>query len=495
MTELSCAVLFFFVCGASALHDWSATPIKLAPDDLLANTYFGYSVAIDGEYAVVGAPMLSSTGVAYAFKRSGNSWDAGVALSTPIEVQNTSPGARFGQSVSIKGIRIVVGAPDTKNSSGLGSVVGFAYIYQYDGYTWQLSGHALTDPDKEVDSKFGHDVSISERSANAPQNRGIIVVGAIEGLTTGSAFVFQEMAGLWDDGVRLNSTYNATTTVLGEVNDLDEFGKAVAVYENVIVVGDPGAGTIGINDFGAVFMYECSTTGTQKCEGWIRTQIPTPSPSEFARFGSDVAISKGGLVIGGEGHSFKKIRGNAYAYRQVSGAWTTGILGNPYVLDHSEIYGSDLYGTSVDIDNDLIIVGSRAANATNGTTLIAGKAHIGVYEWDNSTDDWTATALASTDPQANSQFGFSVGISGSFAIVGKPFHDSDGTLHTGEAYVFTAGSHGGLSTGAIIGIAVGAAVFASLLVLFVVMRRRKSQSYTSVATVGDAVRQLLPPSH
>ena len=72
MTELSCAVLFFFVCGASALHDWSATPIKLAPDDLLANTYFGYSVAIDGEYAVVGAPMLSSTGVAYAFKRSGN---------------------------------------------------------------------------------------------------------------------------------------------------------------------------------------------------------------------------------------------------------------------------------------------------------------------------------------------------------------------------------------------------------------------------------------
>ena len=99
---------------------------KLLPSDGAANDRFGHSVSISGDYAVVGAFLDDDngdgSGSAYLFKRSGTSW-AQEAKLLP------SDGAAvdfFGNSVSISGDYAVVGAIEDDDN---GTDAGSAYIY------------------------------------------------------------------------------------------------------------------------------------------------------------------------------------------------------------------------------------------------------------------------------------------------------------------------------------------------------------------------------
>jgi hypothetical protein len=79
---------------------------KLLPDDGATFGLFGGSVAIDGDWAVIGAP--GDAGSAYAFERSGTDWTQKATL---LAVDRAS-GDRFGHSVAVAGDTVVVGAPD-----------------------------------------------------------------------------------------------------------------------------------------------------------------------------------------------------------------------------------------------------------------------------------------------------------------------------------------------------------------------------------------------
>jgi hypothetical protein len=313
------------------------------------------------------------------------------------------------------------------------------------------------------------------------------------------------------------------------------FGVAVAVDGAAIVVGDNNVNVSG-TEMGSAHLFECWTdisTGDEPCVYWNKTHtLHNPGP-DYGHFGQAVAIDGSSIVVGAPGSDGKDpsetgpaTKGDVFAYRKVGGAWTDVIETTGwYKLSTAGVEGVDYYGGAVDIDNDLIIVGSSGAIITwtnttssfNSTTNVttygtqvinttgAGVAYIGVYEWDNTTADWERGTLYAAKPtsevghQDNAFFGFSVAVSGKFAIVGEPRRDLTLT-HTniGEAYVFTAGSHGGgLSTGAIIGIVLGALALLLLVGLYVHKRRNSSgPSYSMVesgqSTIGDALRTFLP---
>ena len=76
-----------------------------------AMIYFGHSVSISGDYAVVGAYYdddgdVSNSGSAYIFVRDGTSW----SQQAEIVASDAAMGDRFGKSVSISGDYAVVGA-------------------------------------------------------------------------------------------------------------------------------------------------------------------------------------------------------------------------------------------------------------------------------------------------------------------------------------------------------------------------------------------------
>ena len=108
---------------------------QLAASDGAADDWFGYSVAISGDTAVVGAPWHdvggnADQGSAYVFVRNGGTW----SLQAQLFASNGGADDWFGISVAISGDTIVVGA----NQDDVGANVnqGSAYVFARSGSTW-----------------------------------------------------------------------------------------------------------------------------------------------------------------------------------------------------------------------------------------------------------------------------------------------------------------------------------------------------------------------
>src|SRR5439155_8042475 len=106
---------------------------RLVPSDHPEGAEFGYSVAIDGDTAVVGAdragPRCIACGAAYVFVRSGDSWTQQAKVTPPMSPVS----GYFGKSVAVSGDTIVVGAPEAQTPAGY---TGTAFVYVRSGTTW-----------------------------------------------------------------------------------------------------------------------------------------------------------------------------------------------------------------------------------------------------------------------------------------------------------------------------------------------------------------------
>ncbi len=154
--------------------DWKRVARLLASDGAARN-YFGGSVSISGDTAIVGAggngTFLSS---AYAFEMIDGVWIQVAELLA----SDGAAGDRFGRSVSIDGDRTVVSA------YGVGGKSGAAYVFEKIGAMWTQTAKFFPS-DGAAFKYFGYWVSISG---------GTSLVGAFGddwgGEDTGSAYVF-----------------------------------------------------------------------------------------------------------------------------------------------------------------------------------------------------------------------------------------------------------------------------------------------------------------
>ena len=107
---------------------------KLLADDGAANDRFAWSVALSGDYAIVGAADDDhngpNSGSAYVFRRSGpGTWDDGTKL-LPLAPEGVTPdGASGASSVAISADYVIVGAHvDEDNGSDSGSAYEFSLL-------------------------------------------------------------------------------------------------------------------------------------------------------------------------------------------------------------------------------------------------------------------------------------------------------------------------------------------------------------------------------
>ena len=132
----------------SSLEDWSEQD-KLTASDGATSDRFGRSVSIDGDYVLIGAYYDDSAkGSAYVFKRSGTSW----VQEDKLTASDGATSDYFGQSVSIDGDYAIVGA---YNDDGKGS----AYVFKRSGTTWTEQQKLLAS-DGAAGDFFGISVSI-----------------------------------------------------------------------------------------------------------------------------------------------------------------------------------------------------------------------------------------------------------------------------------------------------------------------------------------------
>ena len=94
-----------------------------------ANQRFGWSVSLHGDTAVIAAPFAQGTGTVDVFERVGQEWIFRVSL----VATDTAFADMFGAAVSTDGSSIVVGAP---NHDGSGSSSGAAYVFVRSSQSW-----------------------------------------------------------------------------------------------------------------------------------------------------------------------------------------------------------------------------------------------------------------------------------------------------------------------------------------------------------------------
>jgi hypothetical protein len=121
--------------------------------------YFGCSIALDGDTAVVGAMHVSVPGVlrvgaVYVFRRgAAGDWSLEQKLPAPQTILD----GRFGYDVALQGDRLVAGAPHVDGSAARSGAV---YVYERVGTTWSQA-QVLTAPDGAAWDEFGYSVALS----------------------------------------------------------------------------------------------------------------------------------------------------------------------------------------------------------------------------------------------------------------------------------------------------------------------------------------------
>jgi len=117
---------------------------------------------------------------------------------------------------------------------------------------------------------------------------------------------------------------------------------------------------------------------------------------------------------------------------------TTAVV-NPYSeikLMASDGAADDLFGSSVAISGDTIVVGAREDDTENGTN--SGSAYVYTRFGSGNTTVWTEQAkLVASDGAAEDWFGYSVAINGDTIVIGGWFHDTEILEDIGSVYVFT----------------------------------------------------------
>ena len=141
--------------------------IKSVASDRATGDQFGYSVDIDGNYAIVGAPYDDFSpflgagkdrGAAYLFVKDSNSinW----IQQQKIIASDWNTGDLFGFSVSISGNRAIVGV--YKEDANEFSNNGAAYIFERNANENWSQVNKLIASDANTNDNFGYSVAIDD---------------------------------------------------------------------------------------------------------------------------------------------------------------------------------------------------------------------------------------------------------------------------------------------------------------------------------------------
>lgn len=156
---------------------------KITAGDGTAFDYFGFSVALSGNTAVIGTLQDVGTnfqqGSAYVYVRSGSSW----TQQQKLLAADGAAGDSFGNSVAVNGDTLLLGAAGDTN--GLNARQGSTYVFTRSGTAWTQQ-QKLTATDGSAEDSFGASVAITADAAIIGSLGDTIGANTFQG----SAYVF-----------------------------------------------------------------------------------------------------------------------------------------------------------------------------------------------------------------------------------------------------------------------------------------------------------------
>lgn len=357
---------------------WKFSQKLTATTDLVADARFGYAVSISENYAIIGAYQDSSgAGAAYIFKRSGTSW------SKLKKITPTAPvaGSYFGCSVSIDGDYAIVGAlsadtayifsKDTGSTDNWGEVKMLpGTLSSYFGCSVEIKGlHAIIGAfgdssgkgkasiyfrDQEGANNWGWVADVQDSTGSDGDNLGYSVAisdnyaaAGAPNSANGFVMVYQKISDTsWGNALKVEASDGAAS---------DQFGQCVALTDTDLVAG------------AAVKQYAYAFSRTGSSWGEVdKLFLASTQPTD--NFGSSVSLHGDYLAIGADGQDSNK--GALHAYDKKSGSWKAGLNSPLYEQVRTD---DNHFGFSSAIHDTCMIVG---AYGDSSTAESAGAAYI-----------------------------------------------------------------------------------------------------------------------
>lgn len=364
-----------------------------------SNISYGGLLAWDAEGRILPATFVSTDG---EIQISVDERDATypitidpVAQNAYLKASNTGVNDLFGTSVAVSGNTAVIGASE-EDSSAVG-----------------VNGNA------------------ADNSAN----------------NAGAAYVFIRENGVWTQQAYLKASNTGA---------LDNFGEAVAISGDTIVIGAPaedgsstgidGPDNDGASASGAAYVFH-RVAGVWSQQAYLKAS----NTGTGDRFGASVSIDGDTIVVGapfedssstgvnGGNNNLAAEAGAAYVFHRVAGAWSQQAY-----LKASNTGADDRFGIAVSVSGDRVAVGAYQEDTTaadSGAAYTYSRAG-GVWSFDQM--------LKASNAGAGDEYGTAVSVSGNSLAVGAPFEDSpasgvngsqgDGTANSGAVYVLVRGA-------------------------------------------------------
>ena len=333
---------------------------------------------------------------------------------------STSAGDKFGYGAAIAGDYAIVGAYG--EGTGITADSGKAYVYNVaDGSLV----YTLNNPNAystEGGDRFGYAVGISTTHA---------IVGAYQeddaqGTTSGKAYVFDLSNGSL--AYTLNNPAAGASSQYGSADD--HFGYRVSIGTTHAIVSAPQEWDAGadpsLRASGKAYIFDLSN-------GSLAYTLNNPNAygtTDYDRFGDRVAISDTYAIVSTamEDDAGGTYSGKAYIYDLSNGSLT-------YTLDNPNPSGTsanDYFGISCAISDTHAIVGAYGEEDSGGST--SGKAYI--YTLSNGSLLHTLDNPNAYNTSQGDNFGETVGISDTYALVSAPSEDDAQGGGRGKAYIF-----------------------------------------------------------
>ena len=217
-----------------------------------ANDQFGYSLAVKGDWAAIGAYGVSSnTGAVYLYKHDGNHW----VFMQRLIASDGDAGDRFGFAVALSGSgHLVVGAPrDDDKGSDSGAV--YLFTLNSSSNTWGDQKKIVASDGAEYDW-FGEAVAIS--------GTGHLVVGARgdddKGSDSGAVYLYtlNSTSNTWGDEQKIVASDGAAYDRFGSEVAMSGTGHLVvgAMYDDDM--GSDSGSVYAIGEGVSVYLFCCS---------------------------------------------------------------------------------------------------------------------------------------------------------------------------------------------------------------------------------------------
>lgn len=362
---------------------------------------YGTAVAVDGDFALVGAYLEDTdagpdAGAAHWFQRVGERWDYGGQLLAP----DAAIEDRFGIAVDIDGERMAIGAFWDVVGSNVDQ--GSVYIYRRVGADWVFEAKLVASDGEEGDyfgfalSLEGDRVLVGARGASAPARE------------QGLAYVFLRNASGWSEEARLE---------FAGTNPLAYFGASVALAGDLALVGAPGA-SIGtaVQAPGAALVFQ--RRGGQWLQG---ATLQAPQLQANAGYGFAVAADRERLLVGAFQDGILG-SGAGYVYRAANLSLEAKLMATLAQPGEGMGIAVALAGNSAALGATGYDLPGRSGA---GTVRIFGHGDQGWQEQ----QQWFSTNAASGDG-----FGRALALDGVHAVIGAPGRGIDNPLE-GTAYV------------------------------------------------------------